>query len=382
MTELQPPSYAQGECYTAQQDRMLWASLICEPGVSGPDDLAVSATPQPLQVRVAGGTAFVHGATTDDQGVYHVVNTGSVTLTLNDPDVTDDRIDLIVARVYDAQYDEGEVSEWRIEVVQGSPSPAPSAPAVEGSAIPLASVVVHAGSTTISQADVTDLRGQYVLCDGHTGGAIELGPGVNLNTLTRPGIYTQGSNSEANSGSNYPPASAGDGNSSLAGVLEVFSTPAGQILWQRYSEYHTGFVVWQRSMYGGSWSPWIPIGGAGDWSLSPITAASNVGSLGPIPGGSHRGVNRRGAIALQFQWTGPQLTTDTIANLPDTLLFTIAGAAYRPPRDTMIFIERPGLNTFIGRVNANGQAYLTGGSFPGQNFVQGPYRINAQWGPT
>lgn len=81
-----------------------------------------------------------------------------------------------------------------------------------------------------------------------------------LNTYITPGTFTQSSNSQAASGSNYPVA--------LAGVLNVAISPDGIHVWQRYTAYgQSGAVntdlesdvVWQRARYNGVWTLWKPM---------------------------------------------------------------------------------------------------------------------------
>lgn len=81
----------------------------------------------------------------------------------------------------------------------------------------------------------------------------ELGTGVNLNTITTPGVYYQSSNVEAAAGTNYPVP--------YAGLLEVFKVPnfAMGMCWQRYTLYlDYGPQVWSRRYYDGQWSAWYP----------------------------------------------------------------------------------------------------------------------------
>lgn len=171
MAEIQPPMYVAGGCYTAQQDRMLWDSIICEegtyanPGLGGlgPNSLAVTAG-LGMEVIVESGRAFVQGDSVQFQGVYYVWNSSPVTLTLDPSDPTDDRIDLVVAKINDTEYEGTGTSDWQLQVVTGSPSPAPVAPALPPSALPLAEVRVNAGATTTGT--ITDLREPYRMCPG------------------------------------------------------------------------------------------------------------------------------------------------------------------------------------------------------------------------
>lgn len=78
---------------------------------------------------------------------------------------------------------------------------------------------------------------------------IELAGGVNLNSITTPGLYTQTADSEAASGSNYPEA--------LSGVLEVFAMGANFVT-QRYIPYgNNSDRFYLRNYYVSTgWSTW------------------------------------------------------------------------------------------------------------------------------
>ncbi|EED65666.1 hypothetical protein SR914_11870 [Comamonas testosteroni] len=73
-----------------------------------------------------------------------------------------------------------------------------------------------------------------------------LGSGVDLNTLTGRGIYTQSTNANATGGSNYPVAAAG--------TLLVIGDGAS-ISTQTYTHYNNG-DQWTRSRYNTGWSAW------------------------------------------------------------------------------------------------------------------------------
>lgn len=82
---------------------------------------------------------------------------------------------------------------------------------------------------------------------------IELAGGVDLNTITTAGAYSQSQNADATSGSNYPVQ--------LAGLLEVSTNVngSGTMAWQRYRPYNTNAidVFYERAWYSANgWSPW------------------------------------------------------------------------------------------------------------------------------
>ena len=160
MPEIQPPAFVQEGCHTAQGLRLMWDSIICQPGAGrGSFGLSVG---DGMEVVVAPGQGWVQGDQVDRQGVYHVASDSAVTVPVSAADPTDDRIDLVVARVYDEQYS-GTTSEWHIEVVEGTPSPAPVAPDAPPNSIVLGRVVVPAGA--IEPTVDTSGRELFRLCN-------------------------------------------------------------------------------------------------------------------------------------------------------------------------------------------------------------------------
>lgn len=90
---------------------------------------------------------------------------------------------------------------------------------------------------------------------------IELGAGVDLNTVITAGTYTQSNNNETSTALNYP--------APTAGVLEVFVNSTGPApnsqVYQRWTSYrHTGQIGLEaigptqyiRDWYQATWSPW------------------------------------------------------------------------------------------------------------------------------
>lgn len=75
----------------------------------------------------------------------------------------------------------------------------------------------------------------------------ELGPNENLNNITTTGIYTQASNAQAETGTNYPPRK-------VAGMLTVINR--GSITTQSYQTYD-GQGVWERARYAHLWRDWV-----------------------------------------------------------------------------------------------------------------------------
>lgn len=164
MAEIQPPSFMTG-CYTPQQFRLLWGSVLCDEGVAdrAGGDLLVTPSEPGLSVDVAAGQAWIYGDTVADQSIYGVYSNSVKHLVLATANPTDPRVDLIVATVRDATYS-GTDNDWVIQVVQGVASPAPTPPVAPSSSIVLAQIAVPAGATSLTAGNITDTRTQAKLC--------------------------------------------------------------------------------------------------------------------------------------------------------------------------------------------------------------------------
>ncbi|MEU9159320.1 hypothetical protein AB0D29_03410 [Streptomyces sp. NPDC048424] len=91
------------------------------------------------------GRAVIQG--TDAQGAYPVALTQTAALTFADGHAQYGRIDLIVIRVRDDEYDATGRTDASVEVVQGAPSAAPVPPATPQLSLPLYTVAVPAGTS-------------------------------------------------------------------------------------------------------------------------------------------------------------------------------------------------------------------------------------------
>lgn len=166
MAELEDAAYLNDGCITAQGDRQVLNSLVCSEGIvygHGDGLQVVQDSPASMDVIVGSGNAFIEGTQVAWQGMYQVSNDADVTLTVGAADPTDDRIDLVVARVYDPTYGDPD-QPWALEVVAGTPSPAPAPPTLPDNSLLLATIAVGAGVTTITTGDITDERVRYELC--------------------------------------------------------------------------------------------------------------------------------------------------------------------------------------------------------------------------
>ncbi|MGW2633813.1 hypothetical protein ACWC2K_31400 [Streptomyces chattanoogensis] len=99
-----------------------------------------------MEATVGVGRAVVQG--TAPQGAYPVAITAPESVTFAPGDAQFPRIDLVALRVYDDPYDSSGEEKAALEVVQGDPAAAPTAPPFTGAALPLWEVTVPAGASS------------------------------------------------------------------------------------------------------------------------------------------------------------------------------------------------------------------------------------------
>lgn len=171
MAPLNPPAWQQAGTYPARLDRLTMAGLLAPHNSAGPLVARSGVKPSPsnsgmqvLQratpdkfVTVGAGTCFV-AATSAIGGSYECVNDAAYDVQIADAHATLNRRDLVVARVYDALDDVGSTNLWAIEPVQGTPAASPARPATPNACVVLAEVLVPGGSSSVVNANVTDMR--------------------------------------------------------------------------------------------------------------------------------------------------------------------------------------------------------------------------------
>lgn len=163
MAVLSPPVFLQAGSHPASTVRRAFLAMLRgRGGIVTPADLAVSQNGTPnMSVNVATGQVGILGSEATYQGVYLCENQGTLNVALAASDPTNPRRDLIIARVRDAAYS-GASNTFTIEAVTGTPAGSPADPALpSGSVFVLARVAVAALDTTITNADITDLRLTY-----------------------------------------------------------------------------------------------------------------------------------------------------------------------------------------------------------------------------
>jgi hypothetical protein len=166
MVEVQPPRLMDGQCYTFAEFRQVFDSIICTDGVVdryGGDLLVTAVGGASVNVSVAAGSAWIDGSLNGAQGTYNVVNDAAKVMTIGANGAGADRIDLIVASIYDSQYI-GAVDQWALEVVPGvAGGGVPAVPTTTRSGyIILGEVTVPASGATPSV--VADVRTSMSTC--------------------------------------------------------------------------------------------------------------------------------------------------------------------------------------------------------------------------
>jgi len=131
------------------------------------------------------------------------------------------------------------------------------------------SLTSHTHAVSLKAADLVDGAALTL--------AAPLGAGVDLNTLTDRGIYTQNTNANATGGANYPVAAAG--------TLLVIGDGAS-ITTQTYTHYNNG-DQWTRSRYNTVWSAW----------RKSVTEERTIATGTGLSGGGNLTANRTIALA-------------------------------------------------------------------------------------
>jgi len=173
MTVRSVPIFLQAGSHPAEETRLMLGGLLgaatgsFSGGVAASDpahgvvrstDLAVSQNGTPnMTVNVAAGGCFIRGTQSANQGAYHLWNDGTINVGINTSNPTNPRRDLICAVVKDSYYSGSEDSA-SIIVVTGTAAASPVDPTPPANALVLARVAVAANASSITTANITDLR--------------------------------------------------------------------------------------------------------------------------------------------------------------------------------------------------------------------------------
>lgn len=187
MATINPPAWMQAGSYPARNDRLALTALLSYSGFSTDEatpmrirqgvkpsyqnyqlKVRAAATPN-MTVIVSAGFCFIDQHDTGGVGSYVCVNDADVTLTVAPAGGAGQyRKDTVVASVYDAEY-AGTASEWRLEIIQG-PYAASAATTTRGTlpnnAQILADIAIAPSQTSVSAANITDVRNYTVAAGG------------------------------------------------------------------------------------------------------------------------------------------------------------------------------------------------------------------------
>jgi hypothetical protein len=155
-----PPSWLQNGSHPAENDRLTTQGLWRTSGVLSltNNDLQVTQSAVPgMSVAVGAGWANIIGTYQANMGAYQAYNDAATNLTITAANGSNPRIDLVCVTVSDAYYT-GALNTVAFNVVAGVPAGSPVVPATPTNSLALAQVAVGAGVTTISNANITDLR--------------------------------------------------------------------------------------------------------------------------------------------------------------------------------------------------------------------------------
>lgn len=176
MAVVNPPGWLEnaGPTHTAAQLRTYVGGLLSgtfsaasnlrprggiHPSMGGSMVVTQTGTPS-MGVNVDSGIAAISGSENSTQGVYWVLNDAIVTVGITTAHATLPRIDIIQVRVRDAFYS-GVDNNAIIDAKAGTPAASPVAPTPDANALVLAEVLVGAGVTSITNANITDKRKYY-----------------------------------------------------------------------------------------------------------------------------------------------------------------------------------------------------------------------------
>lgn len=188
MAVMNPPIFMQSQLHPSDRWRQAdKATFGNRGGVVGAGLLvAQKSGGANMSVDVAEGFLVLPGTENGYQGVYLCETQGVTNKTVTTSDVTNARIDLVVARIRDSSYS-GATDAFTLEVLAGTPAGSPAAPSVgAGSTWVLGVISVAANASSIIQANILDARlggGGYV---AQAGSAAALGGVISCTSSLRP----------------------------------------------------------------------------------------------------------------------------------------------------------------------------------------------------
>lgn len=155
--------------------RYMFDSEVVQSGVVNKGDMLVTAkaSQPPMGVSVAAGQAWVRATTGTRNGSYHIVNDASVDINLTAADSTNPRVDRIILRITDTSDLASATDNASLEAVVGTPTAGATlanlngAPALPANCLNLAFVLVGAGVTSVSAANIGNLADPFGTANGY-----------------------------------------------------------------------------------------------------------------------------------------------------------------------------------------------------------------------
>ncbi|GGY06501.1 hypothetical protein [Streptomyces tanashiensis] len=292
----------------------------------------------PMTATVYAGRAVIQGP--NNQGAYPVTLDADTVLTFGDGDPLNPRIDLVVLRVYDDEFDSLTRSEAVLEIVKGQPKATPEAPAAPPLSLPLFSVKVKAGASAgtggIDWAGgaSTDLRTTLV----GVGGILPV-----YNNAGVPGSYP----GQYQDNDNAHFLQRWDGLGWVAYPKEIGGVaPSGTVSTGTYAgQFRDNYGVLQR-WTGTAWANYQP----------PVEVETTTSATTALPGWTvvafaARRTRGLATVLVTVTRNGATINVDSAGNLTDEPLCTLP-AGWRPAFD----YEASACDGF-----GNGGAYISPG---------------------
>ncbi|MEV4330358.1 hypothetical protein AB0K02_07410 [Streptomyces sp. NPDC049597] len=320
----------------------------------------------PMSATVYHGRAVIQGP--EAQGAYPVALDADTVITFADGDPLNPRVDLVVLRVYDDQFDGSTRSEAALEIVRGTPAATPVAPNAPALSLTLFSVRVPAGTSAgtggipwTTTGTVTDLR---VTVAG-VGGILPV-----YNNGAEPGAYP----GQYQDNDNAHFLQRWNGTAWVAYPKEIGGiAPSGSLSTGSYAgQFRENNGVLQR-WNGTTWTAYQP----------PVEVESAAGGLTAPAGWSvsqFAGRKTKGGlctITAVVTRSGGTLTSDSQGNIPDEPLCTLP-VGWRPA----ITVEAPASDGYASGgavISYNGQIDLRTW-FPNAQLIAGrSVRVSATY---
>ncbi|MFF0556156.1 hypothetical protein [Streptomyces sp. NPDC004266] len=319
----------------------------------------------PMTATVYHGKAVIQGATTD--GAYPVALDEDITITFADGDPLNDRIDLVVVRVYDNDVDALGKYEAGIQIVKGTPAAVPAAPAAPARSLPLFTVKVKKGASAgtggIDWAGgaSTDLRTTTV----SSGGILPV-----YNNAGVPGAYP----GQYQDNDNAHFLQRWDGTAWVAYPKEIGGiAPSGTVTTGSYTGQYRDYNGQLQRWNGSAWAAHQP----------PVeiettnTGAVALTNWSMVAFSGRRTKSGLCTVTATVTRTGPQVNVDSSGNIGDEQLCTIP-AGWRPATDFEATAS-DGYGDGAANIRADGRVDLRTWSYNGTLTAGRNIRISATY---